>query len=229
MARPKGTKYIETPERLWYVYAHIKEDKTPFYIGIGKKLNFKRAFQITGRNNIWRKIQLKHNCISNILFTNLSHKEACEIEINLIKHFGRLDLGTGTLCNLTDGGEGNLGTTFTVERINKIRIANTGKKHCESTLEKFRNRKQTEFTKNKIRLQKIGLKASEETKIKMSKSSMGKNNPACIKRRKRVVDSLTGEIYESATYVANILGYSKSYFIGMLNGRYCNKTNMIYG
>lgn len=225
MAKPK---YIETPEKMWYVYAHMKNENTPFYIGIGKKVNYKRAFEHKGRNDFWERIVSKYPCYSSILYSNLTHNEACEIEINLISYFGRVNNNTGILCNLTDGGEGGLNVVFTEERKQRIRIANTGKKHKPETIEKFRLRKQTEATKEKIKLLKTGIKASEETKLKMSKSSMGKNNPACISRRKPVMDINTGKIYNSATEAALSIGVSKSYMIGMLIGRYNNKTSMTY-
>lgn len=97
-----------------YVYAHIKLDKTPIYIGIGRVSNFKRAFNLNGRNNIWNKLIKKYTIDSVILYENLTWKEACEIEINLIKHFGRIDKKTGVLSNLTDGGEGNLNANFSM-------------------------------------------------------------------------------------------------------------------
>jgi hypothetical protein len=80
-----------------YVYAYLREDGTPYYIGKGKGA---RAF--TGPHNV--VIPPKERI--ELLYENISDKEACDIETSLIKKYGRKDLGTGILRNLTSGGEG---------------------------------------------------------------------------------------------------------------------------
>jgi hypothetical protein len=86
------------------VYRHIRLDKNePFYIGIG---SMKRAYSKQGRNVIWKNIVKKTDYRVDILFEDLTREEACEKEIEFIKLYGRKDLGTGTLSNRTDGGEG---------------------------------------------------------------------------------------------------------------------------
>jgi hypothetical protein len=216
-------------DNAWYVYAHVKDENLqPFYIGIGKTEKYKRAFMSRGRNNIWHKIVAKYPCFSSVLYEQLSFRSACEIEKALITHYGRMDLRNGILCNMTDGGEGCTNTIFTKERIEKIRVSNTGKKHKEETLQKFRDRRQTEKTKEKIRQFKLGTKMSEETKLKMSRSSPRKNNPALIKIRKKVLDKKTGKIFESVREAAKFIGVTHSHMSGMLLNRYTNKTNLIY-
>ena len=49
------------------------------------------------------------------------------LEMGLIKIFGRRDLGTGTLHNLSNGGEGNSGRIKTTEE--KIKVSIALKKH----------------------------------------------------------------------------------------------------
>jgi hypothetical protein len=54
---------------------------------------------------------------------NLSEEEAFDYEIKLIAQFGRIDLGTGCLCNHTNGGQGSsnahIGLKHTIDsRIN---------------------------------------------------------------------------------------------------------------
>lgn len=213
-----------------YVYMHIREDNNqPFYIGIGSKPNFKRAFQSSGRNFFWHKIVNQYPCISNVIYTDLSWKEACEIEINLISHFGRRDNNTGILCNLTDGGEGNLGTIFSEERKNKISKALTGKKTSEEHKRKCRERRQTPETIEKIRKQKIGRKASKETIAKMKITNMKGINAAAAKISKVVYNTENGIFYNSVTEALKSIGVTKSHLSGMLLGRYSNWTNLKYG
>ncbi len=86
--------------RIYYTYAYLREDGTPYYIGRGKG---GRAFDATHRIKVPPK--------DRVLFLkqNLTYEEASEHEIYMIAVLGRKDLGTGILRNLTDGGEGRPG------------------------------------------------------------------------------------------------------------------------
>ena len=59
-----------------------------------------------------------------ILKKNLTQKEARRHEIYMIAVFGRKDLGTGCLRNMTDGGDGTGRRVWTPEQ-----RANQSKKH----------------------------------------------------------------------------------------------------
>ncbi len=92
-----------------YVYKHTRLDNNEiFYIGIGLNSddNYKRAFDTYGRNKIWYKIIKKTPYVVDILFDNISWTDACNKEIELINLLGRKINKTGTLCNLTEGGDG---------------------------------------------------------------------------------------------------------------------------
>lgn len=117
-----------------YVYRHIRLDKNePFYIGIGKIPNYKRANLKACRNIIWKQITAKSKYEIEILLDNLSWEQAIEKEKEFIALYGRIDNKTGILSNMTDGGEGAFGKKCNDITKQKIREKNTGKKHSEET------------------------------------------------------------------------------------------------
>lgn len=48
-------------------------------------------------------------------YSGLDESAAFAMEASLITHYGRLDIGTGCLCNMSDGGEGNTGHRYTTD------------------------------------------------------------------------------------------------------------------
>jgi hypothetical protein len=105
----------------FYTYAYLREDKTPYYIGKGEG----------------RRVYCKHSrsCSvpkdkSRIIFLkkNLAEEEAFKHEIYMISIFGRMDLGTGILRNLTDGGEGTSGSIRTEKFREKLSLTKKGRK-----------------------------------------------------------------------------------------------------
>lgn len=94
-----------------YVYRHIRLDKNePFYIGIGKDegYKYKRAYEKANRKQYWKNIVIKAGYSIEILMDDISWEFAKQKEKEFIKLYGRVDLGTGSLTNLTDGGDGNV-------------------------------------------------------------------------------------------------------------------------
>lgn len=153
----------------WYVYRHIRLDKNqPFYIGIGNKKDYKRAYEFKSdkRNNIWNAIYRKANIEVDILFDNITKQEAADKEKEFIKLYGRIDNNTGILCNMTDGGDGILNAKRSIETKEKLRQSKLGSKNpaygktpSVDTLEK-RSKSLT------------GKKRTEETKMKQSLASI---------------------------------------------------------
>lgn len=103
-------------DKMVYLYRHIRLDKNePFYIGIGDGDNYSRAYNTKRRTKFWKNIVSKTLYDVEILLDNLTWKQACEKEIEFIALYGRIDLNKGTLCNLTNGGEGKNGYKHTDE------------------------------------------------------------------------------------------------------------------
>jgi hypothetical protein len=131
----------------YYLYRHVtKDNNMPFYIGIGKKhkysntieSEYKRAFS-KNRSDYWYNIVNKHDYIVEILFESSSKEKIIEKEKEFIKLYGRRDLNTGTLCNLTDGGEwcSNLSKEVEKERRLKISKALVKRIRKQSTFDKI--------------------------------------------------------------------------------------------
>lgn len=115
-----------------YLYRHIRLDKNePFYIGVGSSANYFRAYRKSNRNSHWNNIVKHADYEVQILFDNLSDEEARLKEIEFISLYGRVDLGTGSLVNLTDGGDGCLSRKMTTDISSKIGKANKGKKRTQ--------------------------------------------------------------------------------------------------
>lgn len=172
------------------VYQHIRLDTNKvFYVGIS--LKYRRAYEkASRRNNIWTKIASKSDFKVEILKEDITWEEACKLEIELISKYGRIDLGTGSLANLTNGGEGT---------INRIQPKEEKEKRANS----IRGMKRTEETRRKISIANMGNKPSLESRKKMSDSHKGQITAIA----KMVLDLQTGIFFDSlknACYRLNI-------------------------
>jgi len=175
-------------ENNWYVYRHVRLDKNePFYIGIGNKKNYARAYENKPdrRNVVWRKIFNKTNIEIEIIIEGLTKHQASKKEQEFIMLYGRRDLGTGILCNMTDGGDG---------------IWNC--KRSEETKEKLRQSKLGDKNPN------FGKSPSEETRLKRSKSLTGQKRSEEEKHKQSLRTIKSGQAktvdvfkYDSGEYV----------------------------
>ena len=152
-----------------YLYRHIRLDKNePFYIGIGTDINgkYRRAYNKTKRNIFWKNIINKTKYEVEIILEDLTLEEANRKEMEFIKLYGRRDKNQGTLVNLTDGGDGTKGFSFSPseETRKKLSISGKGRKISNETIEI-------------IRITHTGKILSEETKNKISRSHIGKESP----------------------------------------------------
>ena len=116
----------------YYLYRYIRLDKNEvFYIGVGTKrrgiFDYQRAYSKHGRNKHWKNITNKTLCKVEIVLESDSYEFILKKEIEFIALYGRKDLKKGTLCNLTDGGEGNKGYIKTKEERKRISERQVGK------------------------------------------------------------------------------------------------------
>jgi hypothetical protein len=140
----------------YYTYAYLREDGTPYYIGKGKddRVNKRSKKDIQPPEDKSRIIFLKKN---------LTEEEAFRHEIYMIAVFGRKDLGTGILRNMTDGGDGSSGRIISEEARKKRSEYFKGEKNPSKNTEVNKKRRQT----------LIGRKLSPEHCKNMGKSKKG--------------------------------------------------------
>ena len=224
-----------------YVYIHIREDNDEiFYVGISKQNNlYKRAFFKHRKNDIWNKIIKKTNYKVKILHDNLTLNEAKELEIKLIKEYGRINLGNGTLANLTDGGDGLNSYVFNEEQKKKMSLSQKnlylngyvspkkGKKISDETKVKMSKslKGKTAWNKGikmsderKLKFSRLNTKHSQETKNKISESNKGKTRNAI-----KLLNTETGEVFSSMKEAYIKYNIPKATF-----HRRVNKNNSIY-
>jgi DNA-binding NtrC family response regulator len=96
-----------------------------------------------------------------------------------------------------------------------------GTKQSEETIkkrvEKIKGKKRSEESKQKMSEKHKGKKMSEEARKKMSES-----------KSKKVINTETGEIYNSVTEMCKILGLNRSTITNRLSGHLKNNTPFQY-
>lgn len=154
----------------YYLYRWIRLDKNePFYIGIGTKTKedilygtYKRANAIKRNNTIWNNIKSKSEYIVQIVLESDDYEFIKQKEIEFIKLYGRIDIQTGCLANMTDGGEGTTNVIVS-ENSRTLRSLNRrGKSMSEESILKRTMSRQANYI------------MSEETKSKISNSKVKK-------------------------------------------------------
>jgi hypothetical protein len=173
-----------------YIYFHKRlDDGVIFYVGVGVG---RRAYRESNRSEFWKRIVEKHGYNIEFPYTNISQEEAKQLEIHYISVYGRIDRGTGTLCNMTDGGDGRTGYKCTDETKEKMRKASTGVKFTED------------------RKNKIGEKSRERKSwnvLPREKSEQHRKNLAKSRKDKKAV-ICDGVLYESQSQASKAYGLS---------------------
>ena len=127
---------MEIRQERYYIYKHTRLDTNEvFYIGRGKRTKrydnsktlgkrYTRAYNKTHRTNHWKRIISCSNYKVDIVFHTDDFLELKSKEKELIKLYGRKDLGKGELVNYTDGGDGIEGYVWNEEQKIKQRERN---------------------------------------------------------------------------------------------------------
>jgi hypothetical protein len=141
MAVKKPFTGININMNIYYTYAYLRTDGSPYYIGMG---HGKRAWDKRHSVSLPPKERIQ------LIRENLTRQEAINLEKELISKYGRKDLDTGILHNRTSGGDG-------VSLPGK-RNGMYGRKHSEETISKIK----------KARSKQIIRPRSDEHRKKMS-------------------------------------------------------------
>jgi hypothetical protein len=164
--------------RGYYIYAYLREDGTPYYVGKGRG---NRLYDSS------RRIKIPEDRKRVVyLRQNLTEDEAYKLETEFILRFGRKDNGTGILRNESNGGKENHEKIVSQETRDRISKSNTGKKLSEET-------------KQKLSVINTGKKLSAETRQKMSARMTGEKHPLYGKpvseeTRRKISESHKGSI-----------------------------------
>lgn len=225
-----------------YVYRHIRVDKNqPFYIGIGSDLEgkYSRAKAYSSRNSIWKKIVSKTKYRIDIVLDDISIEEAFNIEIELISIYGKIIDKSGILSNITNGGEGTLGTKWSEIRKGKYSIKMKGR------VSPMKGKTLTDEHKRRISISKTGEKRTKEfckrlsiicSGRKRSKESIektlatrkGKGIKYIAHNSKTIINTQSGIYYDSILDAAKSIPMKVQTLRDWLSGRYKNKSYFIY-
>lgn len=234
------------------LYRHIRLDTNePFYIGISK--NEKRPYDKIKRNRHWKFISSKCDIEVEIMLEHDDYDFLKEKEKEFIKLYGRSDIKTGTLCNMTDGGEGTLGCFHTdefkkkVSEMNKSRVGeknpNFGRKWDEEYKKKISvaNSGKVRSHEHCLKLSIANKKTDKKPKIlkgyrkgenhyAFGKKNIGLSNWAKNqkgekhRKSKKIIDESTGIIYSCLREASEKTGINYSTLRSNLNGRRPNNT-----
>jgi len=181
--------YLDPRKSGRYCYNDVCFIFEPIYIGKGKDNRYKELDNSRCRLFKNKINKIKQSGLEPIVFKlyeNLNEENSFKFEKQLINEIGRINLKTGSLVNITDGGDGISGYIFSDESKKKMSCDRKGRPKSEEHKKKlsenhadFRGEKHpksmlgkhhSEESKNKISEKKKGFSLSEEHKKKLSEN-----------------------------------------------------------
>lgn len=204
-----------------YIYRHIRLDKNEvFYIGVSiQSNNYSRAKESVKRNHFWKNISSKTQIKIEVIWECSSKDELLLKESEFISLYGRKDLGTGTLCNLTSGGDGVHNYKHTEQ--SKIKMHNARKNKDFSLI----------YTKDVRRKMSKSIGGQKRTLIqrkRISDAKIGKSLKGDNPNAKIVLDTYTGIFYDCAKDACESICVNYSTFKSWLKGRVKTKNRFQY-
>lgn len=166
---------------------------------------YRRAYEKRARNNIWKGIKRKTLCETEILMESDDYDFIKQKEIEFIKLYGRIDLDTGCLSNMTAGGDG----IIDVLRITSKRVYHRESSTFYKSVEECSQI--TGISVNILYKELAGRSVSKNGLIYIDDWVDGKRLEDLMqdKRIKKVINLETKEIYNSIKEVADLNSISE--------------------
>lgn len=174
----------------FYTYIYSCED-VPFYVGKGTgQRAYKHLSGNRDNSHLDRKIKkLRHEGVTpDIEVINASNEAAAFwLERCFIATFGRRDIKTGSLVNMTSGGDGPSGCIPSAATREKIRATLMGRKPTPESIAKMvaktTGQKRSQETKSRISLALTGITRSLETRALMRAFRVGTTASSATKAK----------------------------------------------
>lgn len=216
-----------------YVYAHRRSDTGEiFYVGKGsirprqRTVSYERAYATHPRNKAWKRLVKECGFEVEILAHFKTDALAQEFEMAEIQRLGRADLGTGTLLNMTDGGDGHANIVVS-DDLRLKRSKNASAPRSEAWVKSISSaRKRT----GNNGLVKQGDSLPEAWRQAIAAGQRGPNNYMRGRsgekhpRARKVVNVDTGMIYPSVCAAAEAEGFNMKSLHNCLSGHRKNTT-----
>jgi len=203
--------YLDPRKSGSFQYGKYTFDYEPFYVGKGHGHQHTTHLRevinknINHNSNTFKKdkiIDILNESFKPVIIKvekNLAEEMAFDLEIWLIWAIGRINLGSGPLTNMTDGGLGFYGQCFSGQYRERLKIVTAGKNngmygkiHSDET-----KRKISEAMKKRTTYSFTGKSHTEEARRKMSKSNKGRVTSEETKNKMSI--TTTGAVHSEET------------------------------